>query len=265
MKKRLFSILLAVTIVFITTACGSENSSSDSEISQVQESPADDNSTEENSKKYKIAYVVRDTGSIYSQYIIDFNEACELHNVEPLIISYENDTAKWPDTLENAITMGADAVYTWPDDQAMADFAGQYYKSEGTAIKVKNILLKTPGFRIGDSYFTYGGNRYRTLHSDDQHFLIITGEKNTIRNYLTFGGIQSELMEVLDRYDVIALHNIKDDKRTVLVQASNENQVIEILGVNEEYLVFKIRDTFYDDNEEIERDMVYSIDLVQYK
>ena len=51
--------------------------------------------------------------------------------MESVIISYENDTAKWPNALENAITVGADAVYSWPDDQAMADYAAKYYRDKG--------------------------------------------------------------------------------------------------------------------------------------
>ncbi|WP_299965399.1 substrate-binding domain-containing protein [uncultured Oscillibacter sp.] len=126
--KRLLTMLTVFAMAAVLAGCAT---SAPAAGSQGGSSEKQDSGSDAAGKTYKIAYVVRDSGSIYSQYITDFNEACEALGVEPVIISYENDTAKWPDALENAVTMGCDAVYSWPDDQAMADYAGSYYKQQG--------------------------------------------------------------------------------------------------------------------------------------
>ncbi|WP_411336694.1 sugar ABC transporter substrate-binding protein [Ruminococcus gauvreauii] len=143
MRKKLFVFLLTISLAGVLAACGNAGdqsaSKADSDSGKTAEEaavPRQESGNEEEDpgsaeKKLKFAYVVRDTGSIYSQYITDFEEACEDAGVESVIISYENDTAKWPNALENAITVGADAVYSWPDDQAMADYAAKYYRDKG--------------------------------------------------------------------------------------------------------------------------------------
>lgn len=136
MRKKLLALLMTISLAAALTACGNSSgqpasgSGSDSSGTE-QDTAAVEKGSDSSDKKLKFAYVVRDTGSIYSQYITDFEDACQEAGVESVIISYENDTAKWPNALENAITVGADAVYSWPDDQAMADYAAKYYKDKG--------------------------------------------------------------------------------------------------------------------------------------
>jgi ABC-type sugar transport system substrate-binding protein len=89
------------------------------------------------SNTIKLAYIVRDTGSIYSQYIIDFEEGCKRLGVESMILSYEGDSTKFPAACENAVTRGASAVYTWPDDQSMADYGAEYFSNLG----IPNVVM----------------------------------------------------------------------------------------------------------------------------
>ncbi len=130
MKKRCLSLFMAVILTIVMAACGQQETA-EKGTEETKEENNTESKEETSDNKLKFAYVVRDTGSIYSQYITDFEEACEEAGAESVIISYENDTAKWPDALENAVTVGADAVYSWPDDQSMADYAAKYYKEQG--------------------------------------------------------------------------------------------------------------------------------------
>jgi ABC-type sugar transport system substrate-binding protein len=101
----------------------------------------------------KLAYIVRDTGSIYSQYITDFEASCRRLGAEPMILSYEGDSTKFPAACENAVTRGANGVYTWPDDQSMADYAADYYKNLGIPHVVMGIITKkADACMVADQY-----------------------------------------------------------------------------------------------------------------
>lgn len=136
----------------------------------------------------------------------------------------------------------------------MVDGGGymQYYK-KSKAEEVKNILLKTKGYRIGDSrlsYFTYASDDFFS----DKDRIVMKGEKSIIRDYQhtqTYGGTAGMITDLRDYrswYDAITVYNTATGKGKMLFEVKNESSGITILGVNSGYVIFYVSASAENDN-----------------
>lgn len=155
MKKKILAMVMAMVIA--GAMCGCSDSGGGSGASGAAETDdsingqneADENAGESETKLpepgeisgegMKLGYVVMDTASIYSDFIDGFKEQCEEINAEPIIIGYNNDPTKFAEACENMMSKGVDGVYTWPSDQANADYAAEFFGAQDIPVASMGI------------------------------------------------------------------------------------------------------------------------------